>query len=356
MESGSSFWADKRVCVTGGSGFLGWHLLRQLLPLTAKVRILGLLPSSRQLRKLLQGLDWIVGDIRDPDLVDQALHDCDIVFHAAGPVAMGGPALRRMHEIHVLGTRQVLRALPEAARLVHTSSVLTIGACAGHEMLTEEALAGPERLNVAYIQAKRAAEDCVLQAAARGVDAVVVNPAFLIGPEDHEGSVMGNFCLRYWRGKVPLMPPGGLNFVDVRDVARGHLLAAARGRPGRRYILGGENRTFTEFVNLLDDVRGRCARRRASMPLWLQTALACFAEMRGFLRGREPYPSLQHVRMSRYSYYYSSQRAERELGYRARLIRESLADAYRWFRLDGWLKESRESTVRAAQSPLRRAA
>jgi dihydroflavonol-4-reductase len=356
MNLDAPFWAGKRVCVTGGSGFLGWHLLRQLLPLSCRVRILGLPPISRQLRTRLQGLDWVIGDVRDPAVVGPALRDCDLVFHAAGPVAMGGPALERMYEIHVLGTQLVLRALPAHARLVHTSSVVTVGACLGQEALTEDRAFQPERLNVAYIHAKRAAEDCVLQAAANGVDAVVVNPAFLTGPEDHEGSVMGNFCLRYWRGKMPLMPRGGVNFVDVRDVAHGHLLAAKWGRAGRRYILGGENRPFTEFIDLLDAVRGQPARRRRSIPIWLQTALACFAEVQAYLRGREPYPSLQHVRMNRYSYYYSSQRAAMELGYQARPLRESLTDTYRWFLLDGWLKDRPEKLLPAAPTSQRRAA
>ncbi len=330
MEPDPLFWAGKRVCVTGGTGFLGWHLVRQLLTLTPHVRVLGLRPTSRPLRERLQALDWVEGDIRDADAVRRVLHDCDVVIHAAGPVAVWGSALRQLHDIHVQGTRRVLEALPAGARLVHTSSVVAIGASAGRTPLTEAAPFGLRRLRVDYVHAKRAAEDVALAAAARQ-DVVVVNPAYLIGPEDYQGSPLGRFCLRFWKRKVPLVPGGGLNFVDVRDVARGHLLAAERGRRGQRYILGGENLTFVDFVSRLAAVRGLPPRRRFCVPWWLQTALARFAELRAGLLHREPYPSVQHARMSRYYWYYASDRAAAELGYRARPFQETLTDLHAWF-------------------------
>ena len=207
------------------------------------------------------------------------------------------------------------------------------------------------RLKVDYVHAKKAAENIVLAAAAKGADAVVVNPAYLIGPEDHENSIMGRFCLRFWRGKIPLIPRGGLNFVDVRDAACGHLLAAEKGQAARRYILGGENRTLMDFTATLAEVRGE-ARLRLPMPLWLQAAIAWFAERRAVIREREPHPSMQHVRMNRYDWYYSSQRAQAELGYQARPIQTALADAHRWFCDNGWLTSPeplrKDRDVRAA--------
>src|SRR5207248_3258323 len=146
------------------------------------------------------------------------------------------------------------------------------------------------------------------------------------GPEDREPSVVGRLCLRGWKGKIKMAPSGGLNFVDVRDVARGHLLAAERGRIGVRYILGGENRTLVEFVQLLATVRGLPARQRILMPPWLQTAVALIAELRGRILARQLYPSLQEARMSRYYWYSSSERARVELGFESRSLRESLAD------------------------------
>ena len=295
MKPDPRFSARKRVCVTGGTGFLGWQIVQQLLPMTHNVRIFGLAPTSRALMRELQNHDCVFGNVRDPEAVGFALRDCDIVFHTAGNVAVWGPGLAQMHATHVGGTQQVMQALPAGTRLVHTSSVMAVGASVKEEILTETSRFNLQRLRVDYVHAKRAAEEVALDAAERGADVVVVNPGYLIGPGDEEGSIMGRLCLRFWRGHVPLIPPGALNFVDVRDAARGHLLAAERGRRGTRYILGGENRTMREFAECLAEVGGMESLRRYSLPPVLQMALACLAECRAALVHREPYPSLQYA-------------------------------------------------------------
>lgn len=333
MQANLQFWSGKRVCVTGGTGFLGWHLVRCLLPLAAHVRVLGLKPSSNFLNAQLQGLDCVFGDIRDPGAVQRAVAECDVVFHTAGTVGVWGPALVQMREIHLEGTRRVLQAMSPQARLVHTSSVVAIGGSRNDTPLTEASPFQLQGLKVEYVHAKKAAEDLALASAGQGRDVVVVNPGYLIGPEDHEASVMGRLCLRCWRGRVPLVPPGGLNFVDVRDVALGHLLAAERGEKGRRYILGGANLTMVEFVRALES-----SRWQFRMPGWFYTLLACGAEIRAHFRKREPYPALQHVRMSRYNWYYSCERARAELGYEARPLQQTLADAFAWYCRTGQLQ------------------
>ncbi len=343
MELDLRFWKGKRVCVTGGTGFLGWSLTRQLLPLSADVRVLGLRPRSPELADLLQSVECVFADIRDASAVRRALADRDIVFHTAGTVGVWGPALRQMHEIHTLGTQCVLQALPEGARLVHTSSVVTVGASPRGEVLTETSPFQLQRLRVDYVHAKRAAEDLVLDAACQGRDVVVVNPAYLIGPEDYERSAMGRLCLRCWKGKVPLLPPGGLNFVDVRDVAQGHLLAAVKGKSGRRYILSGANLTLAEFFRGLAEVRGLSSRWWFQIPGWLLTAIAGCAELRAHFVGREPYPSLQQARVNRYYWYYSSDRARTELGYQARPFRETVWDAHQWYCHTNQLKAINQS-------------
>ncbi len=341
MQPNPGFWRDKRVCVTGGTGFLGWHIARLLFPLAGHVRVFGLGPSSQAPADRFQGLDCVHADIRDAAAVRGAVTDRDVVFHAAGPVGVWGAALARMREIHALGTRNVLDALPAGARLVHTSSVVTVGASRDRETLTEASPFRLEGLKVDYVHAKRAAEDLVLAAAERGVDAVVVNPGYLVGPEDHEASVMGRFCLRCWQGKVPLAPPGGMNFVDVRDAALGHLLAAEKGARGLRYILGGENLLMTEFVHALAKARGMPA-RAARMPVWLNALIACVAEACSLWTGREPYPSFQHFRLARHRWHYSSERARVELGYRPRPLERTLADAHEWYCRSGRLAPARQ--------------
>jgi dihydroflavonol-4-reductase len=347
MDPNPKFWADKRVCVTGGAGFLGWQIVRRLLPLAAHVRLFGLPPSSEALRARLRSLDCVAGDVRDAGAVRRALRDCDVVFHTAATVAVWGPALKSMRDVHLSGTRNVLLASRPGARVVHTSSVMAVGAALGPESLTEDSPFRLGRLRVDYIQAKRGAEELALKAAASGRDVVVVNPAYLIGPQDYDGSIMGRFCLRAWKGKVKLAPPGGMNFVDVRDAARGHLLAAERGRSGRRYILGGENLTLEAFLGRLAAAGGLAARPLFRMPPWLQTLIACCAEVRGLLTGRPPYPSLQYARTGCFYWYYSSERARADLGYRARPIEETLADALLWFRRQGLLASDRVSLLAA---------
>ena len=355
MNPNPQFWNGKRVCVTGGTGFLGWHLARLLAPLASHVRILGLRPASQQLGTQLQAFDCVFGDIRDRGAVQQALRDCDVVFHTAGTVAVWGPALERMREIHLEGTRQVLQALAPRARLVHTSSVVAVGASRGREALTEASPFDLQHLKVDYVHAKKAAEDLALATVGTGSDVVVVNPAYLIGPEDFEGSVMGRMCVRFWKGKIPVIPPGALNFVDVRDVALGHLLAAEHGECGRRYILGGENLTMGEFFRVLASVRGMPSRWRFPMPAWLYALLACAAAFQMHVVQREPYPSMQHVRVSRYHWFYSSKRANAELGFEARPVVRTLEDAHEWYCRTGELK-ARTPTARPGDMEIPEAA
>jgi dihydroflavonol-4-reductase len=195
-------------------------------------------------------------------------------------------------------------------------------------VLTEESPFTLAGVKLAYVQAKRAAEELVLGS---GKDVVVVNPGYLIGPEDFERSVMGELCHRFWRGRVPVAPPGGLNFVDVRDVAAGHLLAAERGARGRRYILGGENLDYPAFFRHMADAAGYRPRWIHRVPRPVFAAAAALNQVRGRLRGKEPFPSLAHARLNRYYWFVSSDRARRELGYQPRSVRESLADAYAWY-------------------------
>ena len=338
MEPNPDFWAGKRVCVTGGTGFLGWHLVRQLLELTPHVRVFGLAPRAKALRDQLQPLDCVFGDVRDTAAVHKAVHDCDIVFHTAGNIAMWGPGLAAMHDIHVGGTKNVLQAMAPNARLVHTSSVIAVGASTGGPPLTETSAFNLQSLRVDYVHAKKNTEDIVHQAAGQGRNAVIVNPGYLIGPVDYDESVMARFCVRFWKRKMPILPPGALNYVDVRDVARGHLLAAERGQSGRRYILGGENLTIRQFAAKLAAVRDMPMRWRWSIPIWANTLLAVLSEWRGAIFKREPYPPRQFARMSRHVWHFSSARAEAELGFRARPLADSLADAHEWFCAEGWLQ------------------
>jgi dihydroflavonol-4-reductase len=247
-----------------------------------------------------------------------------------------------MWSVHVEGTRTVLAAADPGARIIHTSSITTLGSFAKPKCVNESMAWNRAAANVPYVQAKRAAERLALDAVRHGRDVVVTNPGYLVGPEDHEQSLMGRLCARFWRGRAPLAPPGGINVVDVRDAAEGHVLAAEKGVSGERYLLGGANLTCADFFRLLAQAADYRPRALARVPWIAFAALAWLAEARAGLTGNEPYPSLAHATMNHYYWFGTSAKAERELGYRARPAQETVADTYRWhaarrgFRLRGF--------------------
>ncbi len=323
-----SYWMNTPVCVFGGNGFLGRQIVANLLERGAKVRTLSL-PGP--LRDPHLNLDARTGDLADTDAVRVAAEGARVVFLAAGPVGVGGNAALAMGT-HQGALTRVLNALPGDARLVLTSSIVAVGG-GGGEVRTEDSPFPNAGLRVAYVKAKRAAEEAAL-AVAEQRNVVVVNPGYLFGPDDPGPSAMGELCLRFWRGNVAVPPPGGINAVDVRDVAEGHLLAAERGVAGRRYILGGENVSFVELFAALARVGG--LRRaflpsfRPAIPAFALWAVAACAELGHRITGKDPRPSFEFVRLFRRCWFVTSARAETELGYRARPLRETLADTFAW--------------------------
>jgi dihydroflavonol-4-reductase len=324
----TGFWTGKRVAVTGGTGFLGQHLVALLRERHARVRVLDLVPGP------WPDVPTHVCDIGDTGSVREALANCDVIFHTAGPVAIWGKALATMHAVHCEGTRNVLRAAGKA-RVVHTSSIVAVAGSRNDTPVDEETPFNLGEIGIPYVAAKRAAEGLALEAAQEGGDVVVVNPAYLIGPEDRSGSVTGKVCKRFWRGKIFAASPGGLNFVDVRDVALGHLLAAERGRAGRRYILGGEDHTSVSLLALLAEVSDMRPRWLPTLPLAGLAAIAPIAELHARFTGREPFPSTGHVRLWRWNMFCDSTRARTELDYRPRPLRECLRDTLTWHRANG---------------------
>lgn len=331
MQPDPKFWKGKRVCVTGGTGFLGWHLVRRLVGLGARVRVFALPPRAAHPVHDLPSVELVEGDICDASTVSRAASGADVVFHAAGVVAVWGQALDAMDRVHRLGTANVIAAVHATTRIVHTSSIVAVGGTRDGTTLNEDSPFKLDRLRVDYVITKRAAEQLALAAAANGRDVVVTNPGYLVGPDDPEGSVMGRLCQRFWRGRVPISPPGGYNLVDVRDVATGHLLAAEHGQSGRRYILGGENRAFAEFLQMLAEVAGWQPRALPTMPGWLMAILAEISEMRSRFTLKEPYPSRQGNQINRYTWFVDSGRARRELGYQARPLSETIRDTFQWY-------------------------
>ncbi|HEY3228882.1 MAG TPA: NAD-dependent epimerase/dehydratase family protein, partial [Roseiflexaceae bacterium] len=227
-----------KVLVTGGTGFLGANLVAALLERGDAVRVLRRANSSLI---ALDGLpvEHVIGDILEPDAVARAVAGCDLVFHVAALASYWRARRDQVYRVNVEGTRIVMDACSRAGvpRVVHTSSVAAVGipppGTVGDETTPFDALSA----TFAYADSKHRAEAEVQNAVARGLDVVIVNPASVFGAGDHYLNT-GRIVIEYGRGRIPVVPPGGMCVVDVDAVVRGHLLAAERGRAGERYILG----------------------------------------------------------------------------------------------------------------------
>jgi dihydroflavonol-4-reductase len=327
-------WHHRCILVTGGTGFLGYHLVKKLCAAGARVRTFSLpARDGHPLHDL--PIEITCGDIRDAGAVRRAAAGCEIIFHTAGTIAVWGPALATMREIHIEGTRNVIAATGRSTRVVHTSSVVAVGASRNGNVLNEDSPFNLAQEKIDYVHAKRSAERIALDAAATGKDVVVVNPGYLVGPEDYEPSVMGKFCSRVWKAHLSVAAPGGYSLADVRDVAVGHMLAAEHGQTGRRYILGGENIYMLEFMRRLATVAGLRPRAIPTLPTAAVGVAAAICQLKSWKTKREPYPSFQHCRLNRYAWFVSSERAEHELGYNPRPLEETLRDAYEWHQNQG---------------------
>jgi dihydroflavonol-4-reductase len=323
-----AFWQGKRVAVTGAGGFLGQHLIEQLVRLRARVRVLGL-PLAEEHPLRAQPIEYAVADVRDPDPVRRFLVGAEVVFHIPSAIPFPGAGPRTLPAAFRLGTRHVLAASRDA-RVVHSSSILAVGGSSVPVPVTEDSPLPTCTLALDGVCARRSAELLALETASRQ-DVVVTNPTFLLGPQDHDTTSLSRYCLGFWRGRLPVAPNGGLNVVDVRDAARGHLLAAENGRSGRRYLLGGEDGTFVTLGQALAAVAGLRPRAVVRVPRCLLGPLAAAAAARAWLQGKAPYPSPRHARMLRYYWFARSDRASQELGYCPRPLSACLADTYVWF-------------------------
>ncbi|HAZ60327.1 MAG TPA: NAD-dependent dehydratase [Gammaproteobacteria bacterium] len=323
--------------VTGATGFVGAAVVRQLLAADRAVRVLARPDSDR---RNLQGLPVTVveGDLREPAGLGPALRGCQVLYHVAADYRLWTPDPATLYETNVRGTEHLLLAAAEAGveRIVYTSSVATLGTTADGSPANEDTPATIQQMVGHYKRSKYLAEEAVTRLIReRGLPVVIVNPSTPVGPGDIKPTPTGRLVRDAAAGRIPAFVDTGLNIVHVDDVATGHLLAETRGMLGRRYVLGGEDLSLREILAIIAGLTGRPAPRielpRAPLyPLaWLTET---FARLRG---GPEPQLTLDGLRMSRKRMWFSSARAEQELGYRARPARAALADAVAWFQRQG---------------------
>jgi dihydroflavonol-4-reductase len=335
--------------VTGAGGFIGAHVARELLAHGWTVRAL-VRAESLDTHRWPEGCEPVRGDLLDPASLERAAEGCDAVFHVAARYSLARRDADLVERTNVDGTAHVLAAAAAAgARVVHTSSVATIGIPADGAPGDEETPLAPGQLVGAYKRSKLASEELVLRAAGAGQWAVIVNPTAPIGPGDWRPTPTGRVIVEFLRGRMFGFVRTGLNLVDVRDVAAGHRLALERGQPGRRYVLGNENLSLRRILVLLGEITGRPA-PRLRVPHAVAIGFAAADELvEGRLLRREPLAPLDGALMARKHMYADPGRAVRELGAPRSPVMAALADAVEWY-LDNGYAPRRAGRLRAASA------
>ena len=320
-----------KAFVTGGTGFIGANLVRLLLEEGYSVRVL--VRSSSCLTNLQTlNVELVQGDINDPDL-GQSMQGCQVLFHVAAHYSLWQADREAVYRINVLGTRNILKASRQAGieRTVYTSSVAAIGV--GEGVSVNETHQSPiDKLVGHYKKSKFLAEQEASRAAQSGQEIVIVNPSTPIGPWDIKPTPTGEIILRFLRRQMPVYVDTGLNFIDVRDVAQGHLLALKRGHSGERYILGNQNLTLKALLDQLAQITG-LSTPQYTVPVWLPLSVAWIDEQILAPLGKTPSVPLDGVRMSKQAMYYDASKAVKELGLPQSSITKALQAAVEWFPL-----------------------
>ncbi|HEX7968362.1 MAG TPA: hopanoid-associated sugar epimerase [Stellaceae bacterium] len=327
---------DQPALVTGASGFVGSAVARALLAAGRRVRVL-LRPSSDRRNVADLDVDVYYGSLEDYDSFDEALAGCGALFHVAADYRLWVRDPAAMYAANVDGTRALMNAALAAGvkRVVYTSSVATIGLTGDGSPADETTPSAVDDMIGPYKGSKFLAEravDALIRE--RGLPAIIVNPSTPIGPRDVKPTPTGWMIVEAASGRMPAFVDTGLNLVHVDDVAAGHLLAEAKGRIGERYILGGENLTLADILARIAALTGRRP-PTIKVPIPAIWPVAVVAEMVGHVTGREPFVTLDGLRMARHKMFFSSAKAARDLGYAARPAEVALTDAIAWFREAG---------------------
>lgn len=335
---------DRPILITGATGLLGNNVVRQLLEGGQSVRAFV---RERSDMRPLEGLNVEVvrGDVCDPGAVHRACEGTSCVIHSAGFVQLGRSRLGEHRAVNVEGTRNVAQAARRAnGRMIHVSTVDALGVRSVHEPADEETgLSKPVPCN--YVITKREAEQVVLREVEQGLDAVIVNPGFMLGPWDWKPS-SGRMLLEIAGGRGILAPQGWYSVCDVRDVASGILAAIERGQRGRRYILAGVNMSYLEAWQLFAEVAGSREPKGKAGCILLGIAGRA-GDLWTLLTNREPHVNSGAVALAQLPKCFTSKRAETELGYKIRPVRKTIEDAWAWLQANGFVR-----TVSKKESPL----
>jgi len=326
------------VFVTGASGFVGAAVARAVLARGEDVRVLV---RPGRAGPNLQGLafEHVTGDLRDVAAFADKLQGCAALYHVAADYRLWARRPQDFFETNVTGTQDLIAAAVEAGvpRIVYTSSVAVLGLNADGSPSDEETPVVLNDMIGHYKRSKFLAEQAVQRLVAeRHAPVVIVNPSTPIGPGDVRPTPTGRIIVEAARGRMPAYVETGLNVVHVDDVAQGHLLAHDKGGIGARYILGGADMTLGAILDVVAAETGKPA-PRIKLPHGLVMPIAAISEALAHFTGKEPFATRDGVRMARKHMYFSSAKAERDLGYAARPADEAIKDAVAWFGANGYL-------------------
>jgi len=326
-----------KAFITGATGFLGTHVARVLAEQGAGLRLL-VRPTSNL--KNLEGLhaETAMGDLRDAASLEKAMSGCEVVFHVAADYRLWVQDPAEMYRSNVEGTRAIL----EAARkngvrcVVYTSSVATIGFTGNGHPADEDSPVALADMIGHYKRSKFMAEQVALEAGRAGMRVVTVNPTTPVGEQDIKPTPTGRIVVDFLKGKFPAYVETGLNLVDVRECALGHVEALEKGKSGERYILGGENLTLKQILDKLGAISGLPS-PKVKLPYFVAYAAGLVDQtVSGRLLDREPRATVETVRMGKKKMWASSGKAERELGWKILPADNALRRAVEWFRANAY--------------------
>ena len=325
-----------KVFVTGATGFVGSSLVRLLLKEGFHV---GILARKHSNLDNVENLDLSIhfGDLKDPRSLEKALSGYDYLFHVAADYRLWVPRPKEIYENNVQGTKNIMNAAIKAGirRVVYTSSVATLGLKKDGTPADEDTPVSLKDMIGHYKRSKFMAEEAVRDLAESGkIDVVIVNPSTPVGPRDIKPTPTGRMILEAAQGRMPAYVDTGLNIVHVDDVSMGHLLALQKGQTGRRYILGGENMTLKEIFETIAWLTNRRP-PRVRLPHNLILPMAFVFEAISRFTGQEPLATVDGVRLAKKRMFFTSKRAERELGYKHRPAEKAIEDAVEWYRKQG---------------------
>ena len=327
-----------KAIVTGATGFVGSSVARMLLQKGYKV---GILAREKSNLANIEGLDVKIhiGDLRDPVCLKEAFKGYDFLFHVAADYRLWVPRPEEIYQNNVEGTKNAMEAARDAGikRVVYTSSVATLGLKKDGTPADEETPVSLSDMIGHYKRSKFLAEELVRTMVNDGkIDAVIVNPSTPVGPRDIKPTPTGKMILEAAKGKMPAYVDTGLNIVHVDDVAIGHLLALEKGNSGRRYILGGQNMTLRQILEEIAAITGNTP-PRIRLPHNLILPVAYMFEAVSKITGKEPLATVDGVKLAKKKMFFTSKRAEKELGYSHRPASLAIRDAVKWFKDNGFL-------------------